>query len=149
VKAITLWPEWAWAICALGKRVENREWLPGPRLIVGDRLAIHAGKHLGGRAGEPAADEASDAVLDMYRRATGETFPPGWPDAFEDCPRSAIVAVATVTGFDRNQRTGWDVPGAWHWRLGDVRVLPVPVPCRGAQGLWAPSEDVLRALVYP
>ena len=36
MKAITLYPEWAWAIAALaefpnGKRCENRSWAPSPK----------------------------------------------------------------------------------------------------------------------
>jgi hypothetical protein len=50
--------------------------------------------------------------------------------------RSSIVATAILTGADRDMRTGWDVPDAWHWRLADVVVLDPPRPMRGAQGLW-------------
>jgi len=46
--AITLHPEWSWAIAyipePLAKRCENRTWTPSPRqLQPGDWLAIHAG----------------------------------------------------------------------------------------------------------
>lgn len=47
MKAITLWPEWVWAICCLQKRVENRGWIP-PASMLGETIAIHAGKALGG-----------------------------------------------------------------------------------------------------
>lgn len=30
--------------------------------------------------------------------------------------------------------------GRYVWRLGNVRVLPEPVPCRGMQGLWTVPE---------
>jgi activating signal cointegrator 1 len=33
-------------------------------------------------------------------------------------------------------------PGRWAWLLTDVRPLPEPVPCRGAQGLWNVLGDV-------
>jgi len=59
---------------------------------------------------------------------------------------SAIVAVARVVGVDREERTGWDVPGAVHWRLADVRRLAEPVSCRGAQGLWLVPDDVAAAV---
>lgn len=130
--ALTLWPEWAWAICHAGKRVENRAWHPGKRLPVGSRLAIHAGKHIGGRPGQTARDEGLDALFDMGFGSL--SF--GWEPEVVACPRSAIVAVATVEGFDQEQRTQWDVPGCWHWRLSGVLVLAEPVACRGAQGLW-------------
>lgn len=54
---------------------------------------------------------------------------------------SAIVAVARVVEADRAQRTGWDVPELWHWRLGDVRRLVEPVPCNGSRGLWEVGPD--------
>ena len=153
--AITLWAEWAWMICILGdgrsdglipKRVENRDWHPGQRLI-GTRIAIHAGKHLGGRRGDPAAEEAIDSVIGMFRLANpGRALPFDFRGRLLTCDRSAIVCTATVVGVDREQLTGWDVPGAWHWRLQDVLVLPSPVARQGAQGLWALDQDTRDAI---
>lgn len=48
LKALTIWPEWAWAIRWLGKDVENRTWHP-PKSIIGKRIALHAGKGVGRR----------------------------------------------------------------------------------------------------
>lgn len=152
--ALTLWPEWAWMIASgvtwpdgiwLPKLVENRGWHPGERLPVGATLAIHAGKHLGGRSGSVAADEAVSSVLYMFRLANpGLMLPsPGFREAIRNCPRSAIVCTATIAGYDTEQRTGWDVPDAVHWRLRDVRVPALPVPCPGARGLW-PVPDAVR-----
>ncbi len=146
MKAITLWPEWAYAICALGKRVENRSWAPGRALAVGDKIAIHAGKHPGGRSGYAAFVAAILNVTDMHRRANDGAAPAGLRTALQVCPRSAIVAVATVAGFDEEQRTGWDVPGSWHWRLSDVVVFADPIACGGAQGLWTPSDEIQGAI---
>ena len=53
LRALTLWPEWAWAVCHLGKNVENRSW-PIPRGMVGETIAIHAGARFGGREIPPA-----------------------------------------------------------------------------------------------
>ncbi len=172
--ALTLWPEWAWAIVSgqgwpddlVRKLVENRGWRPsdaprsgrGPTaadrervlhaLPVGARLAIHAGKNLSGRPGAEAAHEAVAAVLGMYQRANpGRQLPfPGFREALRDCPKSAIVAVVTIDGYDQRQLTGWDVPDAWHWRFRDVQVIAEPIPCRGAQGLWAIPEPVRARL---
>ena len=55
MKAITLWPEWVWAIFHLGKGVENRTWAP-PRKLMGQRIALHAGAHVGGRPGRVATE---------------------------------------------------------------------------------------------
>jgi len=137
LKALTLWPEWAWAIVHLGKRVENRTWKPF--LPVGTTFAIHAGKHLGGKPGAASAREAEDDVFSMY----GAQLPPG----LRACPKSAIVCLATIAGYDQDDVTPWDVPGLWHWRLTDVRVLVEPVPCHGRQGLWTVDGSVERAVL--
>lgn len=146
--ALTLWPEWAWAICHAGKRVENRTWHPGKRLPVGSQLAIHAGKHIGGRPGVEVALDAVDIVLAMWE-TDGPIRTMDEERRLSTCPRSAIVAVATIAGFDQEQRTRWDVPGAWHWRLEDVEVLPAPAACRGAQGLWTVPAAMIRETVHP
>lgn len=31
LRALTLWPEWAYAVCHLGKNIENRQWVPPRR----------------------------------------------------------------------------------------------------------------------
>ena len=58
MKALTLWPEWAALIAHGLKPVENRGW----KLPEGERIAIHAGAHIGGRKGRPALEEADNAV---------------------------------------------------------------------------------------
>jgi hypothetical protein len=51
-RALTLWPEWGVAFTMLDKRVENRP-MPPFRNLVGERIAFHMGKWIGGRkAGE-------------------------------------------------------------------------------------------------
>lgn len=59
--ALTLWPEWAYAIFQLGKDVENRTWTQ--RGIEGCFIAIHAGAYIGGRKGARATREGLQAVL--------------------------------------------------------------------------------------
>lgn len=141
LRALTLWPEWAYAIAHLGKRAENRGWTP-PASIIGQRIAVHAGAHIGGRQGRVATAEAVDAVLCMAARAGRDAFGRALVPEIETCATSAIVCTAVVTGWDCDDRTGWDVPGQCHWRLADVQVLPEPVPCRGAQGLWRVPADI-------
>lgn len=154
-QAITLWPEWAWAICHLDKMVENRTW-PPPKAVVGTRIAIHAGAHVGGRKGEPARREGTGAMLSMAVRAgwtLSEVFVreheqfielrKGAPPVVEFTPSaivtSAIVAHALLARIDEPQEVGehggWYI-GEYGWRLEDVVVLPEPIPMQGAQGLW-------------
>jgi len=70
MKALTLWPEWAWAIIHLGKDVENRTWHP-PKNILGQRIALHAGRKVGRRY-DPVVKGALpyyDFVVSMARDA--------------------------------------------------------------------------------
>ena len=122
--ALTLHPEWAWAICHAFKRVENRSWHPGKRLPVGSRLAIHAGRTIR-RASSVQGLCGVDA------------------ETIARCQTSAIVAFVTIAGFDRDVLTIWDASDQWHWRLGEVEVLDAPILCSGAQGLWS-TRWVLR-----
>lgn len=89
-------------------------------------------------------------------------------------PVSAIVAVATVAGywtttagFDWYCKAGTGVcigegypgfvePSLWWdrkyfgWHLTDIIILPRPVPCRGAQGIWfvpdGPRAEVMQQM---
>lgn len=68
MQALTLWPEWAWAIDLpekLAKRVECR----GYELPIGAWVYLHAGKHIGGRPGRPSLEGGLRAVERMARDA--------------------------------------------------------------------------------
>lgn len=163
-RALTLWPEWAWAIHNLDKRIENRDWA----IPTGEWFALHAGKAVGGRQGAPAEMEGIEGLGYMAERA-------GWSLSFTGAvgkswsivfrrdnestvahdPRcemeranpirtSAIVGLFRVTRNDqpgRGDLEGWRVPDAVGNVL-DYRPLTSPVPCKGAQGLWTVPPDV-------
>jgi hypothetical protein len=136
--AITLWPEWAWAIAHFGKDVENRSW-PPPPFIIGKRIAIHAGKHIGGKP-KDQLDGLQD-LLEMTEFAGKEL--PVFSDLIPIIKTSAIVAVVKVVGCIRTgEAEGW-YNGALGWKLADVQTLPEPVECKGMQGLWTLPDDVL------
>lgn len=101
--------------------------------MIGQPLAIHAGKTLD--------DEAC-----VWLHEQGFEV---WDEA--DLP-SAIVAVATVAGFVKDearipeeQRVWWC--GPYGWVLRNVRALRDPVPCRGNRGLWDVPADVLARVM--
>jgi len=76
MKVLTIWPEWVWSILYLGKMVENRSWKP-PESLIGGRIALHAGAHVGGRAGAKATREGLLAVSGMALREGWSTMLPG------------------------------------------------------------------------
>lgn len=148
LRALTLTPEWAWAVCHLDKRVENRMW-PAPAGIIGQRIAIHAGmKAPDWAAVELMARCAGWSILGNawrdFRR--GDTIV-NRPDR-NRLTRGAIVATAIVAGcraVDQRDAVGWEA-GPWCWDLAELRVLPAPVPCGGALGLWRVPTELAKAV---
>jgi hypothetical protein len=154
---ITVYPEWAWAICCLGKDVENRSWAV-PAAFIGRTIAIHAGAHLGGdlrdRADAPAlrlmayrATLAGWTWEDVALR--GPVLRRGGVEVVarpEAVTRSAIVATARIASCVRAAWSGWAEAGYCHWMLGQVRPLPQAIPCRGMPGLWTVPEDLVAEI---
>ena len=127
MKALTLWRPWTWAIChpsPKAKRVENRTWSP-PRSLIGQDLAIHAGRRYDG----------ADACR-FIARILGEL-----PPVQAHC-REGIVAVARLAGLRFPPSNDPWLVGPVGWLLDNVRVLPRPIACKGAQGLWTLPPDV-------
>jgi len=168
-QAITLWPEWAFAIGCLDKRHENRSWEP-PSSIVGKRIAIHAGKNIGGRPGEPAMRNGAYALA-RAMKANGWCGKFGRGPGGEKSKRlfcsfdkregdidsgahrtveiktSAVVATAVVGDAVRvDADEGWKAGGSFAWRLSQVRWLVQPIESKGAQGIWRMAPDLVEAI---
>ena len=123
-------------------------FLPGPW------FAMHAGKHIGGRPGNEGA--LGDMIATAREAGWHATV---WHDDVllsrgegDDCRTirlhparivtSAIVAMMRVTRVAYRGVGGpWRFPDQFGWYV-DVRPLPRPVPCKGAQGLWTVPDDV-------
>lgn len=139
LRALTLWPEWAWAIHALDKRVENRTW----RIPVG-WYVLHAGRNIGGRPGETARADGLHGLAMMASRSGSFVH----PARFGEIVTSAALGCFRVCGHDapgEGDLGGWRVPEQVGNRIDDYRPFPAPIPCGGAQGLWVPPVDVLDA----
>lgn len=132
--ALTLKHPWPFAICHMGKRIENRRWKPW-RSILGGFIAIH-----GGTVPESHVliRDIVDEGRDLIRRF-------GKPEGFDDIKlrdacMTGIVAIVRVIGIiDGLDDQGSDDPwfeGPYGWKLDDVFMLPKPVACKGARGLW-------------
>ena len=149
VYAITLHQPWATLIALGVKTVETRSW-PAPERLLGQTIAIHAGKRV---VRQPGA-----AIERELRARLGE-------DWIRTIPAGAVAATATLAGMAQVEhvdpmnghalhdgrtemgraagrgRTPVDPwgdfsPGRWLWFLDDVVALPEPVPAVGRRGFW-------------
>jgi len=127
MKALTLSQPWA-SLVALGlKRIETRSWKTRYR----GRLAIHAAKGFPAQARRFADEE-------RFRGRLPEYLPLG---AFLctvnliDCQPTELIAPGLV-GLEHLY--GDYTPGRWAWlfKPDSLCVLAVPVPAKGALGLW-------------
>lgn len=140
--ALTLHPEWAWAVAWLKKTHENRDW--ANHAVVGRWLAIHGGKSVGGKVITKKDGSFSDghweALADMVstaKNANIREYPDGaiTPQRMIDEGRG-IVALARITGCVEQSDSKWFF-GPYGFELSDVVRLDKPVPCNGAQMFWS------------
>jgi uncharacterized protein YeaO (DUF488 family) len=166
--ALSLYPEWAWAVAYLGKDIENRDW---QRHSLFNRwLAIHGGKSIGGKPITKKSGALSDGhaeALDcMIRTAAGAGALSGFgrlaheyldytadnPEVLERVGRRilaqgcGIVALARVGLCVERSDSRWFF-GPYGFELQEVAVLSKPVPCSGAQGLWPVQREMVPFVI--
>lgn len=164
---LTVCQPWNWAALApipAPKRAENR----GRRIGYRGPLWWHAGARSRWDA-EGASSHIIERAWEQYLRTVPDW--PGLPAADVTLNRNttlmpfgAVTALVEVTGchlHDADEGCGhdgnwerdpvygrcspWAVRGQWHIVFANVRVLPEPVPCRGALGLWRLTDEVEQA----
>ncbi|MBP8292366.1 MAG: ASCH domain-containing protein [Caldilineaceae bacterium] len=149
MKAISLTQPWATLVAMGAKRIETRSWPTSYR----GPLMIHASKGLPGWvAGAVRSEPQFAAVLGNLFDARGKVL--------GDLPRGHVIAACLLVSvkFIRADEEGWDwtgptgsrysypitdqerafgdyTPGRYAWLLAHVQPI-VPVPARGALGLW-------------
>jgi hypothetical protein len=152
MKGLSLWQPWAQLVAIGAKNIETRSWGTDHR----GPLAIHATR----------AFPAPAKNLCMGTPFMDALMCAGYSGTYE-LPRGAIVAVANlhrvgeigrradgaVTVHGRELPIEGDelafgdyTPGRRGWVLTNVGALKVPVPCKGARGLWDVPSDVLALL---
>lgn len=157
MKALTLTQPWASFVAHGAKRIETRSWRTNYRGL----LAIHAAK------GFPAECRDLCWTSPFFEALHGHGYFPPAPAEGEPptvlLPRGGIVAVVTLedvvktetieplfkTGrFLPHERAFGDyTPGRFGWLFSPtVLRLAVPVPCRGALGLWDISPGLERLI---
>lgn len=143
--ALTIYPEWIYAILHLGKDVELRTWRPGRR-HVGTRLVLHAGAYVGGSG--PRAEGRANVrwFLRRVHEITGASPPIGWSTVAQDL-RGRLAAVATLGEPTLSSPSPWSDPdgAVWAWPLLDVRPIVDGPVMRGGQGLWPIPASVVES----
>lgn len=172
-RAITLWPEWAYAVLHLKKDVENRPWTIAPGVY-----ALHAGVAIGGRRSASARRDGIAALRATVARVfTGNASP---LDEMDDAALISRVEAlcGAVVGVVEVMPTDPDPPGnkwrpSWSLWTSDHAIDPgarseyehkptianpielrhvaaAPIPCRGQLGLWRlPTEIASVVTAWP
>lgn len=172
MRAITLWQPWASLISIGVKPFETRDY-PPPRVMLGQRIAIHAAvKHAGKMQAEMMRGPHWDVAVAISHALEEAGHRGNWGDL----PHGAVVCTAVLENayqcgpmdddgqvFIQRCASGKSIGGVptffqsdpfgdysldrWAWRLTDVQVLARPIPARGKQGWWEfdPGEHNLTA----
>ena len=146
MKALTLHQPWASLIARGVKTIETRSWRP-PGSLIGERIAIHAGKQVVGL--RFLNGDTIGAIAQLYG-----------PDWQKNIPTGAVVATAVlvravqVYGLDEQDARNvvlaggppteyvtWDPygdfsAGRWLWFLDSVERIEPPIAAVGHQRLW-------------
>lgn len=177
LRALTIWPEWVYAILYLGKSVENRVWNVRGAFL-GKRIAIHSGAHFGGTETKmfaknfwPVIEIAKSmgySYEDIYSEVGGshwvgfDVFSPEGKKMFpmdsRIITRGAIVATAVVQSCsflypgderyaDGTPKTAWSAEGQYGWRLSDIDILQEPIPAKGKQRVWKVSPEAIEKIL--
>lgn len=147
LRALTLWRPWDEPVACGAKPVENRSWSP-PKAIVGQVIAIHAGKTHDHDARGFIIDRGYHllSLAESNRRAGAIVGVTRIVAAFTE----GDLKFDTVDRFKGNElyverrtrvlESPWFF-GPWGWLLEDAIAID-PVPCKGAMGLWRVPPDV-------
>jgi hypothetical protein len=138
MKALTLWPIWAWAVLNLDKDVENRSWKPpvdGPR-----RFLLHAGATLSwAKHATMLGDMARRAGWRIHAMDGGLVFVKNGVEKVlkkDLLPTSALVGELEVVSCTGASSSAWAVPGDLHWGIRLTHRFARPIESSGALGFW-------------
>jgi hypothetical protein len=135
MRCLTVLQPWATLIAIGAKRIETRSWPTNYR----GPLAIHAGKN---------KQYFNELGLNIAYGEEGVLFVTG-------LPYGCIVATCELAGCqlversdiyllgNQEKRFGDYSIGRYMWFLDDVKILPEPIPAKGAMGLWEWNSDEL------
>ena len=134
VRLLSLWEPWA-TLCVLGaKRYETRSWKTNYVGWVG----VHSAKNNPKFIRNLPQLEPFKTALDGY--GTIRPFDRGHIIGTVYLDRCSDVQ--TVTRSNWEEAFGDYSEGRYAWQLRDAQIFREPIPCRGSQGLWTPSEEM-------
>ena len=140
MRALTLHQPWATLVAMGVKSIETRSWGP-PAGILGERIAIHAGKgitppHEAPRVWAPIFETyGSYAVPSGAVVATAQLYDAG--EVTRSWTRTCEVRLSDGTDLSVETDIYGDFStGRYLWLLDDISALGAPIPARGYQGLW-------------
>lgn len=142
MKALSLTQPWATLIAIGAKRIETRSWSTKHRGLI----AIHAAK------GFPKEARENCRLSPFVRGLRGfdyTTLPLG-----QIIATARLIDVRPTKPYDDDDSFratdecafGDYTPGRFAWLLDDVTALPVPIPCKGALGLWEVPASIYEAV---
>ena len=130
MKALTLYQPWATLVAIGEKKIETRSWSTNDR----GPLAIHAGKHMP----EDALDLCLEEPFKLH--LLGHRMPRGFVVATcELVDVERIYADSYIPGKPEFMFGDYTI-GRYMWKLEHVKILPGPIPAKGAMGLWEWEE---------
>jgi hypothetical protein len=147
LKAVSLWQPWASLIAVGAKTLETRSWPTSHR----GKIVIHAAKIWNGEcAAALERPEFQRALAPVYAPAQvlfsdvlgvlNDHLPFGCALAVADLLDCFRIGDAPVKWRDRlttkEQAFGNYLPERWAWVFGEVRLLKVPTPMQGRQGVF-------------
>jgi hypothetical protein len=153
MKIITLWQPWATLIALDRKRYETRSWYTTYR----GPLAIHAAKRKVRELELMAICHASNGLIDFEELSRIE-YPLGAVVAFSDLSRCLRMMQSFPEGYPTSMRiilgsqtveeraVGLWEPGRYAWEMKNVCPLPIPIPCKGQQGLRDAPIEMVQAI---
>lgn len=132
MRAITLHQPYATLIALGHKKIETRSW-EAPDWIIGERIAIHAGK-----SKEDLWVCQTPAFTELGIDA--ESLPFGAVVATAVVWRCAVMREVSIEQLEardpREFAFGLYEPGSYVWLLEDVEALDEPIEARGYQKVW-------------
>lgn len=147
MKALTIAQPYSELIVRGLKRVENRNW-PAPQAVIGQRIAIHAGKSKawlsGDNYGIPVSEMQFGKIVATAKVAmcvgifAAWRGPPDLQEAFKKIGWS-------FEAFQDHEHT----EGPFCWVLSEVQPLTTPIPYTGAQRLWLLPDHVIKDGAQP